>query len=77
MCTGSHNKSTNEALVRFTDKQQRDLALKRNGTKFGSRNLEVSIRQYLVFMIFGNIWELQQLSEIMYTIPPRNTNVYN
>ena len=32
---------TCEALVRFTNKEQRDLALKRNGMKFGTRSIEV------------------------------------
>ncbi|CAB3978688.1 epithelial splicing regulatory 1 isoform X6 [Paramuricea clavata] len=38
-----------EALVRFTNKEQRDLALKRNGMKFGTRSIEItkaSVQEY-------------------------------
>ena len=41
MCVNPNGRPSCEALVRFTDKEQRDLALKRNGSKFGSRNIEV------------------------------------
>lgn len=35
------NRQFGEALVRFTNKEQRDLALKRSGMKFGARSVEV------------------------------------
>ena len=40
----ANGRPSGEALVRFTNKEQRDLALKRNGMKFGARNIEVLYR---------------------------------
>ena len=41
LCVSANGRPSGEALVRFTNKEQRDLALKRNGMKFGARNIEV------------------------------------
>jgi hypothetical protein len=43
MCMTANGRPSGEALVRFTNKEQRDLALKRNGMKFGARSIEVCI----------------------------------
>ncbi len=41
MCMTANGRPSGEALVRFTNKEQRSLALKRNGMKFGTRSIEV------------------------------------
>lgn len=41
MCMNPNGRPSCDAFVRFTNREQRDLALKRNGSKFGNRNLEV------------------------------------
>ncbi|XP_028392192.1 epithelial splicing regulatory protein 1-like [Dendronephthya gigantea] len=42
LCPTVSHRQFGEAMVRFTNKEQRDLALNRSGMKFGSRIIEVS-----------------------------------
>ena len=53
MCMTANGRPSGEALVRFTNKEQRDLALKRNGMKFGARSIEVCT--FVVFVRCGSL----------------------
>jgi hypothetical protein len=63
----ANGRPSGEALVRFTNKEQRNLALKRNGMKFGARSIEVCIS--VVFVRWQSVRHYQ-IQNILLMIEP-------